>query len=174
MLSSLRSLRNSAAKKRAKVRINSSDPDPESPDSAVRLDLGLDSPSHTSPVLTSSASESGLSSLSSVANSSFNGIKTRYRTQTSMQVHCSYSPSLLHFLEKKQKQQACLLKYDLVSVFARVSVYETSKALIFKNSILSFGGFSLKFQHKSNVWSFWQNRQGFLQCLLPHPQDAPI
>ncbi|TDG98657.1 hypothetical protein EPR50_G00203120 [Perca flavescens] len=74
MLNSLRSLRNSAAKKRAKVNLSSSDPD--SPDSAVRLDLGLDSPSHTSPMLTTSASESGLSSLSSVANSSFNGIKT--------------------------------------------------------------------------------------------------
>ncbi|XP_029316331.1 TOG array regulator of axonemal microtubules protein 1 isoform X2 [Cottoperca gobio] len=74
MLNSLRSLRNSAAKKRAKVSLSSSDPD--SPDSAVRLDLGLDSPIHTSPMLTSSASESGLSSLSSVANSSFNGIKT--------------------------------------------------------------------------------------------------
>ncbi|XP_054469760.1 TOG array regulator of axonemal microtubules protein 1 isoform X2 [Anoplopoma fimbria] len=74
MLNSLRSLRNSAAKKRAKVSLSSSDPD--SPDSAVRLDPGLDSPSHTSPMLTSSASESGLSSLSSVANSSFNGIKT--------------------------------------------------------------------------------------------------
>ncbi|XP_042357180.1 TOG array regulator of axonemal microtubules protein 1 isoform X2 [Plectropomus leopardus] len=75
MLNSLRSLRNSAAKKRAKVSLSSSDPDPDSPDSAVRLDLGLDSPSHTSPMLTSSASESGLSSLSSVANTSFNGIK---------------------------------------------------------------------------------------------------
>ncbi|XP_068436111.1 TOG array regulator of axonemal microtubules protein 1 isoform X1 [Clinocottus analis] len=74
MLNSLRSLRNSAAKKRAKVSLSSSDPD--SPDSAVRLDLGLDSPPHTSPMLTSSASESGLSSLSSVANSSFNGSKT--------------------------------------------------------------------------------------------------
>ncbi|XP_034381350.1 TOG array regulator of axonemal microtubules protein 1 isoform X2 [Cyclopterus lumpus] len=74
MLNSLRSLRNSAAKKRAKVSLSSSDPD--SPDSAVRLDLGLNSPSHTSPMLTSSASESGLSSLSSVANSSFNGIIT--------------------------------------------------------------------------------------------------
>ncbi|XP_033978823.1 TOG array regulator of axonemal microtubules protein 1 isoform X1 [Trematomus bernacchii] len=73
MLNSLRSLRNSAAKKRAKVSLSSSDPD--SPDSAVRLDLGLDSPSHTSPMLTSSTSESGLSSLSSIANSSFNGSK---------------------------------------------------------------------------------------------------
>ncbi|KAK9533507.1 hypothetical protein VZT92_008619 [Zoarces viviparus] len=74
MLNSLRSLRNSAAKKRTKVILSSSDPD--SPDSAVRLDLGPDSPSHSSPMLTSSASENGLSSLSSVANSCFNGIKT--------------------------------------------------------------------------------------------------
>uniref|UniRef100_A0A3B4WMP0 TOG array regulator of axonemal microtubules 1 n=1 Tax=Seriola lalandi dorsalis TaxID=1841481 RepID=A0A3B4WMP0_SERLL len=74
MMNSLRSLRNSAAKKRAKASLSS--PDPDSPDSAVRLDLGLDSPSHTSPKLTSSASESGLSSLGSVANSSSNGIKT--------------------------------------------------------------------------------------------------
>lgn len=75
MLNSLRSLRNSAAKKRAKVRISSSNA--ESPDSAVRLDLGSDSPTHHFPVLTSSASESGLSSLSSVAYSSVNGVKTR-------------------------------------------------------------------------------------------------
>ncbi|XP_078031132.1 TOG array regulator of axonemal microtubules protein 1 isoform X1 [Epinephelus lanceolatus] len=79
MLNSLRSLRNSAAKKRAKVSLGSSDLDPDSPDSAVRLDLGLDSPSYTSPMLTSSASESGLSSLSSVANSSINGIKARFQ-----------------------------------------------------------------------------------------------
>ncbi|XP_051247473.1 TOG array regulator of axonemal microtubules protein 1 isoform X2 [Dicentrarchus labrax] len=76
MMNSLRSLRNSAAKKRAKVSLSSSDPDPDSPDSAMRLDMGLESPSHISPMLTTSASESGLSSLSSVANSSFNGIKT--------------------------------------------------------------------------------------------------
>ncbi|XP_069008075.1 TOG array regulator of axonemal microtubules protein 1 isoform X2 [Embiotoca jacksoni] len=81
MLKSLRSLRSSAAKKRAKVSLSS--PDPDSPDSAVRADLVLDSPSHTSPVLTSSVSESGLSSLSSVANSSFNGIKTSPRSSAS-------------------------------------------------------------------------------------------
>lgn len=86
MLNSLRSLRNSAAKKRAKVSLSSSDQDPDSPDSAVRLDLGLDSPSHTSPMLTSSASESGLSSLSSVANSSFNGIKTSPRNSASSEM----------------------------------------------------------------------------------------
>ncbi|KAK2826223.1 hypothetical protein Q5P01_020437 [Channa striata] len=81
MLNSLRSVRNSAAKKRAKVNISS--PDPDSPDSAVRLEMGLDSPSHTSPMLTSSASESGLSSLSSVANSSVNGIKSSPRNAAS-------------------------------------------------------------------------------------------
>uniref|UniRef100_A0A3B3VIL3 TOG array regulator of axonemal microtubules 1 n=1 Tax=Poecilia latipinna TaxID=48699 RepID=A0A3B3VIL3_9TELE len=74
MLNSLRSLRNSAAKKRAKVTLSS--PDPDSPDSAVQVDLRLDSPLQTSPVLTSSASESGLSSLSSAANSNFSNIKT--------------------------------------------------------------------------------------------------
>ncbi|KAK5606502.1 hypothetical protein CRENBAI_019847 [Crenichthys baileyi] len=81
MMNSLRSVRNSAAKKRAKVSLSS--PDPESPDSAVQVDLGLDSPLQTSPVLTSSASESGLSSLSSAANSSFNGIKTSPRSSAS-------------------------------------------------------------------------------------------
>ncbi|XP_032403139.1 TOG array regulator of axonemal microtubules protein 1 isoform X3 [Xiphophorus hellerii] len=73
MLNSLRTLRNSAAKKRAKVSLGS--PDPDSPDSAVQVDPRLDSPLQTSPVLTSSASESGLSSLSSAANSNFNNIK---------------------------------------------------------------------------------------------------
>uniref|UniRef100_A0A3Q1HFT5 TOG domain-containing protein n=1 Tax=Anabas testudineus TaxID=64144 RepID=A0A3Q1HFT5_ANATE len=82
MLNSLRSLRNSAAKKRAQVNLSS--PGPDSPDSAVRLDLCLDSPSHTSPMLTSSASESGLSSLSSVANSTINGIKTSPRNAASL------------------------------------------------------------------------------------------
>ncbi|XP_029982201.1 TOG array regulator of axonemal microtubules protein 1 isoform X2 [Sphaeramia orbicularis] len=82
MLNSLRSLRNSAAKKRAKANLSSSDPD--SPDSAVRLDLALDSPSHTPPMLTSSASESGLSSLSSAANYNFNGIKTSPRNTASV------------------------------------------------------------------------------------------
>ncbi|XP_068608387.1 TOG array regulator of axonemal microtubules protein 1 [Brachionichthys hirsutus] len=78
MLNSLRSLRNSAAKKRAKVPLNSSDLDPDSPDSAVRLDLGLDSssPSQTPPMLTSSARESGLFTLSSVASPGFNDSKT--------------------------------------------------------------------------------------------------
>ncbi|KAM4541446.1 TOG array regulator of axonemal microtubules protein 1 [Fundulus diaphanus] len=81
MLYSLRSVRNSAAKKRAKVSLSS--PDPDSPDSAVRIDPGLESPLQTSPVLTSSASESGLSSLSSAANSSFSGLKTSPRSSAS-------------------------------------------------------------------------------------------
>ncbi|XP_065822379.1 TOG array regulator of axonemal microtubules protein 1 isoform X2 [Labrus bergylta] len=84
MLISLRSLRNSAAKKRAKVSLGSVDPDPDSPDSAVRLDQGPDSPSHTSPILLERDSgESGLSSLSSVANSSLNGIRTSPRNSAS-------------------------------------------------------------------------------------------
>ncbi|XP_052009426.1 TOG array regulator of axonemal microtubules protein 1 isoform X3 [Xyrauchen texanus] len=63
MLNSLRSLRNSAAKKRAKVSVSGSEPDPDSPDSAVKLELVPDSPDRTSPSVTSPLSESGLSSL---------------------------------------------------------------------------------------------------------------
>ncbi|CAL8291285.1 unnamed protein product [Gadus morhua 'NCC'] len=69
MLNSLRSLRNSAAKKRAKVSLSGSEQDPDSPDSAVRLELGLDSPSRDSPAVISPASESGLSSLCSPPHS---------------------------------------------------------------------------------------------------------
>lgn len=86
MLNSLRSLRNSAAKKRAKVSLSNSDLDPDSPDSAVRLDLGLDSPARTPPILTSSTSESGLSSLGSAVNCSLNGIKTSPRNSASFGV----------------------------------------------------------------------------------------
>ncbi|KAJ8288796.1 hypothetical protein COCON_G00014550 [Conger conger] len=75
MMNSLRSLRNSAAKKRAKVSLSGSDPDPDSPDSAVKLELALDSPSQTSPSITSPLSESGLSSLYSPPNSTLNGTK---------------------------------------------------------------------------------------------------
>lgn len=74
MLSSLRSLRCSAAKKRAKVSVSGSDPD--SPDSAVRLDLGPDSPSQPSPSVTSPASESGRSSLYSPPSSTLNSNRT--------------------------------------------------------------------------------------------------
>lgn len=86
MQNSLRSLRNSAAKKRAKVTLSNSDLDPDSPDSAVRLDLGLDSPARTPPILTSSTSESGLSSLGSAMNCSLNGIKTSPRNSASFGV----------------------------------------------------------------------------------------
>lgn len=84
MLNSLRSLRNSAAKKRAKVSLSS--PDPDSPDSAVRVDLGLDS----SPMLTSSASESGLSSLSP-GNSASSGMKPRIARVPSAKLRSSVS-----------------------------------------------------------------------------------
>ncbi|KAK1784420.1 hypothetical protein P4O66_012048, partial [Electrophorus voltai] len=63
MMNSLRCLRNHAAKKRAKVSASGSDPEPDSPDSAVKLEPSTDSPSHTSPSLTSPLSESSLSSL---------------------------------------------------------------------------------------------------------------
>uniref|UniRef100_A0A4W5PTP3 Uncharacterized protein n=1 Tax=Hucho hucho TaxID=62062 RepID=A0A4W5PTP3_9TELE len=76
MLNSLRSLRCSAAKKKAKVSLSGSDPDPDSPDSAMKLELALDSPSQTSPTITSPASESGLSSIYSPPNSTLNGTKT--------------------------------------------------------------------------------------------------
>ncbi|XP_028854479.1 TOG array regulator of axonemal microtubules protein 1 isoform X2 [Denticeps clupeoides] len=74
MLNSLRSLRYSAAKKRAKVSLSGSDPD--SPDSAVRLEPALDSPSQTSPSLTSPLSESGLSGVCSPPTPTINGCRT--------------------------------------------------------------------------------------------------
>ncbi|XP_041703481.1 TOG array regulator of axonemal microtubules protein 1-like isoform X1 [Coregonus clupeaformis] len=76
MLNSLRSLRCSAAKKKAKVSLSGSGSDPDSPDSAMKLELALDSPSHNSPTVTSPASESGLSSLYSPPNATLNGTKT--------------------------------------------------------------------------------------------------
>ncbi|XP_062863351.1 TOG array regulator of axonemal microtubules protein 1 isoform X2 [Trichomycterus rosablanca] len=63
MMNSLRSLRNSAAKKRAMVSMSGSEPDPDSPDSAVKFEPNLDSSTHTSPSVTSPLSESSLSSL---------------------------------------------------------------------------------------------------------------
>ncbi|XP_043930209.1 TOG array regulator of axonemal microtubules protein 1 isoform X2 [Protopterus annectens] len=68
MISSLRSLRNSAAKKRAKL--GESNSDLESPDSAVKLDLTTDSPSHASSPVTSPYSESGVSSQGSLTSPS--------------------------------------------------------------------------------------------------------
>ncbi|XP_077586968.1 TOG array regulator of axonemal microtubules protein 1 [Stigmatopora nigra] len=75
MLNSLRSLRNSAAKKRAKVSLGGSEVDQESPDSTLRSSLGQDLPWYTSPILPSSTSESGFSSLSPTTSSVF-GIKS--------------------------------------------------------------------------------------------------
>ncbi|KAM9066068.1 TOG array regulator of axonemal microtubules protein 1 isoform 3-T3 [Sarcophilus harrisii] len=67
MQSSLRSLRNSAAKKRAKL--SGSTSDLESPDSAIKLDLTLDSPSRSSSPNISSYSESGVYSQESLTSS---------------------------------------------------------------------------------------------------------
>ncbi|KGM00339.1 Protein FAM179B, partial [Charadrius vociferus] len=66
MQNSLRSLRNSAAKKRAKLSSNISDL--ESPDSALKLDLSVDSPSHTSSPSVGSCSESGVYSQESLTS----------------------------------------------------------------------------------------------------------
>ncbi|XP_026782606.3 TOG array regulator of axonemal microtubules protein 1 [Pangasianodon hypophthalmus] len=76
MMSSLRSLRNSAAKKRAKASMSGSEPDPDSPDSAVKLEPNLDSSSQTSPSVTSPVSESSLSSLYSPTTPTINGTKS--------------------------------------------------------------------------------------------------
>nr|XP_045010973.1 TOG array regulator of axonemal microtubules protein 1 isoform X2 [Jaculus jaculus] len=67
MQSSLRSLRNSAAKKRAKL--SGSTSDIESPDSALKLDLTMDSPSRCSSPNISSYSESGVYSQESLTSS---------------------------------------------------------------------------------------------------------
>uniref|UniRef100_A0A8B9ZGG8 TOG array regulator of axonemal microtubules 1 n=1 Tax=Anas platyrhynchos TaxID=8839 RepID=A0A8B9ZGG8_ANAPL len=66
MQSSLRSLRNSAAKKRAKLTSNISDL--ESPDSALKLDLSGDSSSHASSPSVGSCSESGVYSQESLTS----------------------------------------------------------------------------------------------------------
>ncbi|XP_066884609.1 TOG array regulator of axonemal microtubules protein 1 isoform X2 [Kogia breviceps] len=67
MQSSLRSLRNSAAKKRAKL--SGSTSDLESPDSAIKLDLTVDSASRASSPNISSYSESGVYSQESLTSS---------------------------------------------------------------------------------------------------------
>ncbi|XP_042654981.1 TOG array regulator of axonemal microtubules protein 1 isoform X1 [Tyto alba] len=66
MQNSLRSLRNSAAKKRAKLSSNVSDL--ESPDSALKLDLSVDWPSHASSPSAGSGGESGVCSQESLAS----------------------------------------------------------------------------------------------------------
>ncbi|XP_044520841.1 TOG array regulator of axonemal microtubules protein 1 isoform X2 [Gracilinanus agilis] len=67
MQNSLRSLRNSAAKKRAKL--SGSTSDLESPDSAIKLDLNMDTPSRSSSPNISSYSESGVYSQESLTSS---------------------------------------------------------------------------------------------------------
>ncbi|XP_051002807.1 TOG array regulator of axonemal microtubules protein 1 isoform X2 [Acomys russatus] len=69
MQSSLRSLRNSAAKKRAKLSGSSSTSDIDSPDSAMKLELTIDSPSRSSSPNISSYSESGVYSQESLTSS---------------------------------------------------------------------------------------------------------
>ncbi|XP_067894955.1 TOG array regulator of axonemal microtubules protein 1 isoform X2 [Heterodontus francisci] len=64
MMSALKSLRNSAAKKRAKLSNSASDV--ESPDSALKLELGVDSTSRTSSPYTSTYSESDVYSQESL------------------------------------------------------------------------------------------------------------
>ncbi|XP_036450106.1 TOG array regulator of axonemal microtubules protein 1 isoform X2 [Colossoma macropomum] len=76
MMNSLRSLRNSAAKKRAKVNLSGSEPDPDSPDTAVKLDPNLDSLSHTSLSVPRPLSESSRFSLCSPPTPITNGTKS--------------------------------------------------------------------------------------------------
>ncbi|XP_069712854.1 TOG array regulator of axonemal microtubules protein 1 isoform X2 [Phaenicophaeus curvirostris] len=66
MQNSLRSLRSSAAKKRAKL--SSSILDPESPDSALKLDLSAESPSHASSSSAGSCSKSSVYSPESLTS----------------------------------------------------------------------------------------------------------
>ncbi|XP_078090289.1 TOG array regulator of axonemal microtubules protein 1 isoform X2 [Mustelus asterias] len=66
MMSALKSLRNSAAKKRAKL--SSSASDVESPDSALKLELGVDSTSRTSSPYISTYSESDVCSQESLTS----------------------------------------------------------------------------------------------------------
>ncbi|KAL6478141.1 hypothetical protein MHYP_G00139760 [Metynnis hypsauchen] len=75
MMNSLRSLRNSAAKKRAKVNLSGSEPDPDS-NEAMKFDPTLDSLSHTSLSVTSPLSESSHSSLCSPPTPITSGTKS--------------------------------------------------------------------------------------------------
>ncbi|XP_065492726.1 TOG array regulator of axonemal microtubules protein 1-like isoform X3 [Caloenas nicobarica] len=75
MQNSLRSLRNSAAKKRAKL--SSSISDLESPDSAVKVDVSAGSPSHGSSPSAGSCSESGVCSQDSLTSPESTGPRRR-------------------------------------------------------------------------------------------------
>ncbi|KAI4902186.1 hypothetical protein NFI96_029553 [Prochilodus magdalenae] len=74
MMNSLRSLRNSAAKKRAKVSLSGSEPDSDSPDTAVKLEPAVDPFSHS---VISPLSESSLSDLCFLSTPVTNGTKSR-------------------------------------------------------------------------------------------------
>ncbi|KAM4542880.1 TOG array regulator of axonemal microtubules protein 1 [Odontesthes bonariensis] len=132
MLNSLRSLRNSAAKKRAKV--SHSSPDPDSPDSAVRVDLGLDSPLYTSPVLTSSASDSRLSSLSSAANSSFNDITTSPRNSASSVM----KPRIARVPSAKLRTSASI-DFSSLQVTSQINVLSSEVGVVGQRVIYSNG-----------------------------------
>ncbi|XP_028942543.1 TOG array regulator of axonemal microtubules protein 1, partial [Antrostomus carolinensis] len=78
MQNSLRSLRNSAAKKRAKLSGNFSDL--ESPDSALKLDVSVDSSCHASSPSVGSCSESGVYSQESLTSPLSTGPQRRRMT----------------------------------------------------------------------------------------------
>ncbi|MBN3298810.1 TGRM1 protein, partial [Amia calva] len=99
MAISLQSLRNSAAKKRAKL--SGSDPDPDSPDSAVKLEPSLDSSSLTSPSVGSPLSESGLSSLQDSLCSPTNTFPSGNKSGSSINV--ATKPRLVRLSSAKLK-----------------------------------------------------------------------
>ncbi|XP_004835672.1 TOG array regulator of axonemal microtubules protein 1 isoform X1 [Heterocephalus glaber] len=100
MQSSLRSLRNSAAKKRAKL--SGSTSDVESPDSAMKLDLTMDSPSRSSSPNISSYSESGVYSQESLA-SSLSTTPQGKRTMSDIFSACGSKPCPMRFSSAKNK-----------------------------------------------------------------------
>ncbi|XP_060789491.1 TOG array regulator of axonemal microtubules protein 1 isoform X2 [Neoarius graeffei] len=91
-MNSQRSLHNTAAKKRAKVNMSDSELDPDSPDSAVKLEPNLDSSSRTSPSVTSPMSESSLSSLYSPTTPTINETKNGPGNSTA-KTHIAGAPS---------------------------------------------------------------------------------
>uniref|UniRef100_A0A8C4USB4 TOG array regulator of axonemal microtubules 1 n=1 Tax=Falco tinnunculus TaxID=100819 RepID=A0A8C4USB4_FALTI len=102
MQNSLRSLRNSAAKKRAKLSSNSNISELESPDSALKLDLSADSPSHDSSPSAGSCSESGVYSQESVISPE-SIVLQRRRTYcvTSALCYIAYHNGCIIFLQIK-------------------------------------------------------------------------
>uniref|UniRef100_A0A8C2VQL9 TOG array regulator of axonemal microtubules protein 1 n=1 Tax=Chinchilla lanigera TaxID=34839 RepID=A0A8C2VQL9_CHILA len=100
MQSSLRSLRNSAAKKRAKL--SGSTSDTESPDSAMKLDLTADSPSRSSSPNISSFSESGVYSQESLT-SSLSTTPQGKRIMSDIFPTCGSKPCSTRFSSAKNK-----------------------------------------------------------------------